>query len=143
MRTNTAIGGLGGSPEDSSEDSSEDGPGVIPGAHETAHETNPASKTDTKPSRPSFVNPGFIQTVVNQAICIVNNASEERGEFIQQGEFSEPVTRHLDLQHEDAFHSACNFLAEYFNGARNAISRENRLYSEWADNAEREFRDAQ
>jgi len=93
--------------------------------------------------RPSFTNSHFIQTVVSQAIAVVTCASEERGEFIPHAEFNEPTIRHLDKKHEKAFHSACNFLTEYFDGARDALSRENRSYVEWADGAEREFRKQQ
>jgi hypothetical protein len=87
--------------------------------------------------RLAFVNPGFIQTTVTQAIAFANNAASERGEFTPGGEFGESIERHLDPSHLRAFRSACDFLTEYFNGARGALSRENRSYSEWADRAER------
>jgi hypothetical protein len=93
--------------------------------------------------RPVFASGSFIQTVASQAICVVNNASEERGEFGQSGEFGDPVERHLDRKHEDAFHSACDFLTEYFDGARDALRRENGSYSEWADRVEHEWRHRQ
>gem|GEM_PF-7041815 len=93
--------------------------------------------------RLSFVSGEFIQTVVNQAIAFSNCAAEERGEFITHQEYGEPAVRNLDINHKQAFHSACVFLTEYFDGASYALKRENRHYADWADRVERAWRESQ
>lgn len=66
----------------------------------------------------------MVLKAVSSAIQLVDLSSADRGEFPGRGEFSDGFERTLTECHQRAFDSACEFLREYFDGAKREFVRE-------------------